>query len=358
MSRSRALYDRLYVGLEVWLLGRRGIRVNKALARTLPMDPRVEAEYATTIRAYWRQFKVRTPKKFWFRLLCNEHTPFSAKYIPDDLWRRRIIPHYNDLILARAWQDKCIHNLLFPDVKRPETVVKNMGGTFYDDGQRLLTRAEAVARCHGRGRILIKPSVGSGGGNGIRFFDSDSLTNDRIEALFAQYGRDFIVQEKLGQHPALAALNPLSLNTIRVITFLHGDTPRILTAFVRVGAGGNEVDNTSQGGYKCTVGPDGRLMEYAITKVNGRQEYVTVHPSGARFADVVIPSWDAVADMARSLAARMGHFRLIGWDIAVDPAGTPVLIEFNVIPAPGYGTGGPLFGELTDQVLEEVFGRR
>ena len=358
MNKLRALYDRLYVGGEVWVLGLRGIRANRALAATMPKNPRVEQEYSTAIRPYWRQFKVRPPKKFWFRLLCNEYTPFSPKYIPDDLWRRRIVPHYNDLILARAWQDKCLHSILFPDVKRPVTVVKNMGGEFYDDGMNLLTPDQAAALCHGRGRILVKPSVGSGGGSGIRFYDSDSLTDGQIRDIFRLYGKNFLIQEKMGQHETLAALNPRSLNTIRVITFLREGQVHILTAFIRVGAGDNEVDNTSRGGYKCTVGPGGRLMEYAITKVNGRQEYTPVHPTGARFADVQIPSWSAIEDTVRTLAARMAHFRLIGWDIAVDPEGVPTLIEFNVIPAPGYGTGGPLFGEMTDQVLEEVFGRR
>ena len=55
---------------------------------------------------------------------------------------------------------------------------------------------------------------------------------------------------------------------------------------------------------------------------------------------------------------RMAHFRIIGWDIAVDRAGEPVLVEFNAPPGQMQGTNGPIFGDLTDAVLEEVFGRR
>ena len=358
MSKLRELYDKLYIQTEVWLLARYGTRTNRKWSKTVPMNPRVEREYNTTVRAYWRQFRVRTPKKFWFRLLCSGHAPFSPKHIPDDLWRQYIIPHYNNLIFAKAWQDKCMDNVLFPDVRRPESLVKNIAGVFYDDELHLLTRQEAIARCKNAGRILVKPSVGSGGGDNIRFYDSDSLSDRDVEDIFDRYGSNYLVQKKMGQHETLEAMNPRSLNTIRLITFLHENQVHILTAFLRVGAGASEVDNTSQGGYKCNVTPDGRLMEYAVTKTHGRWEYVSVHPSGTRFADVVIPSWDRVTETVRTQAARMAHFKIIGWDIAVSPDGDPTLIEFNIIPAPGYCTDGPLFGDLTDQVLEEVFGRR
>ena len=54
----------------------------------------------------------------------------------------------------------------------------------------------------------------------------------------------------------------------------------------------------------------------------------------------------------------MAHFRLISWDVAIDENAEPVLIEANLqmgdidILQP---VNGPLFGELTDDVLREVF---
>ena len=54
----------------------------------------------------------------------------------------------------------------------------------------------------------------------------------------------------------------------------------------------------------------------------------------------------------------MPHFRLVSWDISVDEAGDPVLIETNL----NYGElefhqlcNGPVFGEDTRQILDEVF---
>lgn len=354
-SKLRPLYDKLYVGVEAWLLARESRQDAKKYARLMGPDPRVDAEYDTTIRGYWKQFRVRTPKKFWFTLFANHNREFSPKYIPDDLWFFRILPHFNNLIYAKAHQDKCLHNVLFPDVKRPDTVVKNVAGVFYDDELRLLTKEQAVARCRGVGRILIKPSVGSGGGNNICFYDSDSLSDRDVEDMFRRYGRNFIVQRKMPQHPDLARLNPGSMNTVRAVTFLYNDQVYLLNAVLRVGSGSSEVDNTCQGGFVIPIGADGRLERLSVNKF---WQYADAFPNGIRHTDVVIPSYDRIVQTVKRLAVRMGHYRVIGWDIAVTPEGEPMLIEFNILPTLSCHFSKPPFGELTDQVLEEVFGRR
>lgn len=358
MSDLHELYDKLYVGVESWINGQKDRKSDRRYARVMPANPQVEAEYATTIRSYWRQFRVRTPKKWWFTLFANKDKPFSPKYIPDDMWFSRILPHYSNTILAKAWQDKCIYGLLFPDMRQPVTVVKNIAGQFYDDDLTPLTEAEARERCRDRGRVIVKPSIGSGGGRGIRFFDTDGLSPEAAEDIFRQFGRDFIIQEKLTQHPVLDRINPSSLNTLRIITFLHDGQIRILGSTLRMGGAGSEMDNISQGGYQCAVGPDGRLTGPGMTRGGGKWEYAAAHPCGLAFEDITVPSFAAVLDTVRAHAIRMAHFRIIGWDIAIDATGTPVLIEFNALPGQMQGTNGPIFGDMTDQVLEEVFGRR
>ena len=357
-SKLRDLCDRLYIGAETFANARAKRKEGRANAKYMTENPRVAEEWEKTIRPYWKQFGLRPPKRFWYRLYCNDANPFHPGYIPDDRFTHDVIPHYNNLIFAKALQDKCLHSVLFPDMKRPETVVKNIAGVFYDDALNLLTKEQAAARVKNNGRIIVKPSVGSGGGDNIRFFDSDSLTDAEIEDLFRAYKRNFIVQKKMAQHPTLAALNPNSLNTVRLITFLHDNEVRVLTAILRVGGGSNEVDNTSQGGYKSSVRPDGRLHRLGMTKYGGHWKYVETYPNGLRFEDVVIPSYDRICQTVCEHAAKMSHFKIIGWDIGVDPDGEPTLIEYNVIPAQGHGTDGPLFGDLTDTVLEEVYGRK
>ena len=57
-------------------------------------------------------------------------------------------------------------------------------------------------------------------------------------------------------------------------------------------------------------------------------------------------------------AMRLPHFRLIGWDVAIDSNNEPLIIEANLTMS-GLDVietiNGPLFGEYTDKVLEEIF---
>ena len=357
-SKLRPLYDKLYIRGEAIYNGIAESRGCRARAAAAESDPRADTEYQSVIRPYWRQFRVRTPKKYWFLLYCAGSNPFSPKYIPEDLWFRDIVPHYNNLIFAKALQDKCLFGLLFPGIRQPETLLRRMAGVYTDGGGRLLTEAEAAACCRGEGRVIAKPSVSTGQGRGIRFFDSDSMTEEELRELLNSFGQNYIIQKKLSQHPALAALNPRSVNTVRVMTFLHGNEVRILSSILRIGGGDNEVDNVSRGGYQCTIRPDGRLEPTAITKQSGQWVRVSETAGGISFADVTVPSYDRILDAVRAAAGTMGHFRLLGWDIAVDPEGEPVLIEYNVIPGQNQSTCGPTFGALTDEVLEEVYGRR
>ena len=57
-------------------------------------------------------------------------------------------------------------------------------------------------------------------------------------------------------------------------------------------------------------------------------------------------------------AQRIPHFKLIGWDIAIDKKYEPVIIEYNITSlAPDFLqlNGIPFFEDNTENVLEKVF---
>lgn len=352
-QRLRKIYDGLYTGLDAKHLALGSVIDARKRARETVPPGDLSAAYRDSIRPYWRRYRVRTPREYWFRIYGAD-----PRYIPDDLWFARIVPHFNNLLFAQALQDKCLHNLFVPAMARPRTVVKNVGGSFYTDDLTLLGEAEAISLCRNTGRILVKPSVGSGQGRSIRFYDSGTLTEEAVRDIFRLYRKNFIVQEKASQHPDLAVLNPDSLNTVRVVSFLWRDRVHLLSSILRIGGDGSEVDNVSRGGYQCTIRPDGSLELAAITKQGGRFVQTEQTAGGIRFSEVTVPSFHRVQEAVRSAAASMGHFRLLGWDIAVSPEGEPLLIEYNVIPGQNQSTCGPTFGDLSDDVLEDVFGLR
>ena len=57
-------------------------------------------------------------------------------------------------------------------------------------------------------------------------------------------------------------------------------------------------------------------------------------------------------------ATRLAHFKIIAWDIAVTENKKPILVEYNVantIPDINQMYSKPFFGDLTDDILKEVF---
>lgn len=356
-SPRQQLYDRFYYGFESALnrLGR-DVKTRLRMCR-VKTDGEFRAAYREVIRPYWAGYGVR-PGRHWVKLSYTVTHTLDPRNIPRNLWFGRIIPHFNSPVYERQLQDKNLHHLMFPGVKRPETVYKCLGGDYAEDDLRPIDRETAVARCLGPGAYIVKPTTSTFEGKGIRVF-RDADGQEDIRALLASYdGTDHIVQRFVSQHPALAAFNASTLNTIRIVTLvLHGEV-HVLSSILRVGAPGNFVDNVSQGGYQCTIGPDGRLEKLAYTHRDGVSSYVETTASGARFEGFAIPAWGRLRDTACELALRLPYMKLIGWDLAVDDAGDVVFIEFNALPEQNEATCGPSFGEITDEVLEEVFGRK
>ena len=72
----------------------------------------------------------------------------------------------------------------------------------------------------------------------------------------------------------------------------------------------------------------------------------------------IIPNFEKVIKKAKELALTLPYLRLIGWDFTIDEEGEPVFIEMNTLPGIYIMQlcNGPVFGELTDELLNSVKG--
>lgn len=304
------------------------------------------------LKAYWKRYGIH-PKKYWYTLYCARENRFDPRYIPDNIWYGKIYPYFNNIIAQIALTDKCFLNTLFPDVKQPNTIVKNIDGHFYDANMMLISKNDAVNLCLSQTEWLIKPSTNTGCGKGVQFFNSDEMFNaSQVTELFDEYRVNFIVQKPVKQHKDLSKIHEKSLNTIRVQSFFFKDNVYILSAQLRMGSGESRLDNISAGGCACNVGEDGWLVGKAVTR---KSEWTDRHESGIYFKDIHVPSYEKIINTVKEQHAKIPFFGIIGWDFAVDSEGDPVLIEINGTSEPNQIASGPTFGELTDQVLEEVF---
>ena len=311
-----------------------------------------QKEYETVVVPYWERYGYK-PKKMWFQIYCDKEKKIDPRYMPDDLYYGELVPYFSNTQFRRFAEDKCYHDLWFHDLERPVTVCKNIAGVFYDKAGNIISKDQAMKLCveHDT-EMIIKPSIDSGEGRLIGFYNPTKDKPEKLKKVINSLQANFIVQEVLKQHPILAKMNPSSLNTIRVVSFLFEGQVHILSVILRMGAENARVDNIGAGGFACPIHEDGRLFE---TGVNRKAEWVKENFYGIKFADITIPSVDKVIEIIKKKHKMLAHFKIIGWDFAIDINGTPTFIEYNLCPGQNQITCGPTFGNLTEKVLDEFF---
>ena len=149
------------------------------------------------------------------------------------------------------------------------------------------------------------------------------------EAFIREFsGKPYLLEALIEQHPAMAAINPSSVNTIRVITARKDDRAVIIGAGLRTGGGEQFVDNFHHGGTAYPID-----LETGIISGRGIDLYgnpVLRHPAtGVVMPGFQIPHWDMLTEQVLKAAVVPPHVGYIGWDIAITPDGVE-FIEGNV----------------------------
>ncbi len=350
---SRRKMEQLYIKARMYSLAEDETKNVKKRLRSIHNGYNgTAAEYNETVVPYWKRFG-RKPEKYWYDLYCNGLKAYDPRYVSDTIWYKDILPYFNYIAINKAYRDKGMYSRLLRDVKKPETVVKNIAGCYFNgDGDEPISEEEAIALCEKEEHLIVKPSVNSGSGRSITFFDKDDPNTEKIPDIFKRFRFNFVVQRLVRQHADLARINPASLNTIRVVSFYFKGEVHILSTILRMGGVGSRVDNISAGGISCVINPDGQLAEKAVTR---KSEWTDEHPSGIKFRDIKVPGFDRIIETVKRLHPTLPYFGIIGWDYAVDETGAPVFIEFNIMPEPNQISCGPTFADLSEEVFEDVF---
>lgn len=132
-------------------------------------------------------------------------------------------------------------------------------------------------------------------------------------------------------------MNPFGVNTLRIVTINPSDRePFVASVVHRFGTQSSApTDNWLPDGYVVPVdrssGELGRLFAVADDG-SGKWSPSAHHESNIEVEGRYVPCWDAVVDMALELARIHAPLEYIGWDIMVQPDGTPVVLEGNTEP--------------------------
>lgn len=359
-QKAKAIYNKIFEGTETRVANaimtfqvRRTLRIS-----VRHMSPLTHAQ-KKAVRNFWKPYGgVSTD---WARYYTGITGVFDPRYIPNDLQYTKVDQYFNQRKLGYGFNDKNYYSLLFPDIRQPRTVVRKIGGLLFDEEYHQIDLERAVALLSMRPEVIVKPSQESGSGRNIKFYDTRAHADALKTVLLDRGEGDLIIQDIVKQHYELAKMHPQSLNTVRIYTVMMADGVHVLHASLRMGAHASRIDNVSaHSGIIAGVKADGSLMERAYFDMSSGKT-TDRHPQGMPLSDIRVPAFDKMMDTVRRAAQYTGNFRLVGWDLSVDENEDVILIEANMRKGaigPIQCMHGPFFGELTEQVLDEVFTKK
>lgn len=289
----------------------------------------------------------------WHTIIYNSNRfcPTHPAYLDNAFYYLTLLPYLNTQGYAKALADKNYYDALFSTYNRPSTIARRINGSYYvlDSSSphlrhKLITKDDFIALLRSSTPCVIKPTRASetGSGSNIRLLES-TLDDDALESLLRHYPSDFIVQDKIAQSPFLSALNPTSINTIRIVSLLYEGSFSIVSATLLVGEDGL----TSNGGhFRIGIDMDSGLLRDFIIRGKGEPIAALPNAKDQSYKSTPIPSFDKLLAMTRDMHSLLPHFGLIGWDFTLDSTNKPLFIEINP-DVPGC--------EIMEQLNEPMF---
>ncbi len=183
----------------------------------------------------------------------------------------------------------------------------------------------------------------------VRLLDSGKVLTleDFLVTLQIPQGGEYLVEEYVNQHAMMAALNPSSVNTVRIwARCLDGHTA-VIDAFLRVGRRGSLVDNTSRGAQIFRVDLRSGVIGTGMVKNIYNETFQCHKDTGELISGVALPFWRESLSLAQRAVSAFPAITFAGVDIAITENG-PLVIELNVEPDP---TSAIIF----DRCHEELF---
>lgn len=330
---------------------------NRELKHFEGVNDTLSQEYQKQIDDLWeKRYNIKVDKR-WFAHFTHCYGEESPYYIPDNIFHSIIEPYFNRDEYVRCMSNKNYFEKWLPDLKHVVTIVRNVKNVWYDADFNALTDEQVVEKLSTYDEFVAKPSIDSAGGAGVQFI-TEKTDVQGLKELKASFTNDFVIQEVLKQHECLNRIYPHSVNTIRIMTFNWHGKVYVLSPLLRMGVNGKRVDNMVSGGVNCAIRPDGTLCNRLFNAVGTLFEG---HPNSGSMDDKKIENFQAIADAACKSHKQLPYMGIISWDFALDENAEPVLVEFNMKPQGldlHQRENGPLFGDMTVAVLDEVFADR
>lgn len=180
------------------------------------------------------------------------------------------------------------------------------------------------------GSVIVKPDGGACGQGVFKIYQDQT---DKINTLFEdiEKGKRYLIEEVIIQNSGMSAINPHSVNTIRVETIIdRKGIPHINNMLAMLGTTTAVINNAHAGGIMCHIDQETGIIDSRGVNPEGKR--ILIHPeSKIVLLGYQLPNWGGIVDYAKQLALVVPDAKYIGWDIVILEDGYDV-IEGNVHP--------------------------
>lgn len=284
------------------------------------------------------------PRYYFGRYLFKKSSINITDYYPDNFLYYKLKPFLNDTKFSSVVENKLFFDFYFKQfgIPLPKLIMYNHKSLFVKNDGKVTINNETdfknlisgiVNQENSAGSIFVKKTYGSYGGDQVYKLDSDKLNDNVLNDLYGKITKSgFLFQETIRQHQSMKRLNPSSVNSIRIDTFIDKDgIIHVISAYLRMSINNSHVDNISSGGVQVgIVFNTGKLKKegFSIFTSNGVKIYYTHPVTGVEFENFEIPFFNEAKNLVVQCAAYIPGLRLVGWDVAIGESG-PIIIECN-----------------------------
>lgn len=299
----------------------------------------------------------------WHRHFTAFTGNFDVNYFPELLYTPEFERYMNLWSQYESvFEDKNVIPILAEHIgiKMPKCIISCTCGLLKKGYDRVISEREAINLLNNYGKVFCKPSIGSSSGIGCMLADFqngiDNISGLPIGEILHNLGNNFVIQERIICHRQISSIYDRSVNTFRIITYRWKNEFMFVPALMRIGRGGNYLDNAHAGGIFIAVDNDGSLHDTAFTEF---KDQFTEHPdSHINFNRYRIDLFPSVLDAARKMHEAIPQIGSVNWDFTLNENGEPVLIEANItggsiwLSEMSHGRGA--FGENTAEILRWI----
>jgi len=266
----------------------------------------------------------------WLETYSAHRGEFIEGWIPENYYMKVVLPTLTEYknIDAKTITRRILGTESIPDL------AYSINGFWLDRDHRQLKPSKLKDYLFAETDAVFVKADRGGRGEGVRKVTRDEFDLEQLSRL-----GNIVVQSAIGQHPFFNQFTPDCVATLRIMTVKPpGQSAENKASILRFGRGGATFVTVDA--IRVPVVDDrGTLSERAA---DASWLPHVVHPdSHVAFSGKQIPGFQRAVAMCEKLHDESPFSVLIGWDVAIDRSGAPVLMEWNE------GAAGIAFSEAS-----------